>query len=240
MPNASVATKRADARTTRWAEHRVKVRAEFVDASIRAIDTIGPQATLDDICAELGVRKPKLYRFFDDKNDLYHAILENVVETLWDRLSGTLNIYEDSAEQIVRRLVAEYAETISEHPNLVLFLASGQYAAATGDGEHPLIVARASIDRAAHVAEGLLSNVISSHQQFELMIHSVFGMAASAADWWIRTDKPANDSLTKEQFVDQITRSAIGIVTANLDEGVELDLNQPLHIAMGVDEDDDF
>ena len=126
MPSP-VAAKREDARTTRWADHRIKVRAEFVEASIRTIDTIGPQATLDDICAEMGVRKPKLYRFFDTKNDLYRAILEHWVEMLWDRLSGTLNIYEDSGEQIVRRLVSELADTIEEHPNVVQFLATGQY-----------------------------------------------------------------------------------------------------------------
>ncbi|HNP56575.1 MAG TPA: TetR family transcriptional regulator [Gordonia sp. (in: high G+C Gram-positive bacteria)] len=238
MPSP-VAAKREDARTTRWADHRIKVRAEFVEASIRTIDTIGPQATLDDICAEMGVRKPKLYRFFDTKNDLYRAILEHWVEMLWDRLSGTLNIYEDSGEQIVRRLVSELADTIEEHPNVVQFLATGQYLSATGDTEHPLILARGAVDRASEVAEELLSDFISDHRQFELVVYSVFGMTASAADWWIRSEASGDGAMDRDLFINQVTRSIIGIITANLDEGVEIDVSQPLHLAVIDDEDDE-
>ena len=185
-----------------------------------------------------GRPQTKLYRFFDTKNDLYRAILEHWVEMLWDRLSGTLNIYEDSGEQIVRRLVGELADTIEEHPNVVQFLATGQYPSATGDTEHPLILARGAVDRASEVAEGF-SDPISDHRQFELVVYSVFGMTASAADWWIRSEASGDGAMDRDLFINQVTRSIIGIITANLDEGVEIDVSQPLHLAVIDDEDDE-
>ncbi|MFW0789227.1 TetR/AcrR family transcriptional regulator [Gordonia sp. CPCC 205333] len=238
MSDATVTTKRADARTTRWTDHRIKVRAEFVEASIRAIDTIGPNATLDDICTELGVRKPKLYRFFDDKSDLYSAILESVTASLWGRLVSAINFYEDSVADIFTHLISEYADVVSEHPNLVTFLVTGQYGSASGSAQHPLQSMRASVDRAIVMSEDVLANFISSRQRLELTVYSIFGIAASGADWWIRSDKPANDALPKTEFVEQLVRSILAIVAANVDPDVAVDLTQPLHLARTTDDFD--
>ncbi|GAB17501.1 putative TetR family transcriptional regulator [Gordonia effusa NBRC 100432] len=227
--------KRADARTTRWTEHRIKVRAEFVEASIRAIDTIGPNATLDDICTELGVRKPKLYRFFDDKSDLYSAILENVSTTLWGRLASSINFYEDSVEDIITHLSSEYADVVSEHPNLVTFLVTGQY---SGSATHPLDAARTSIDRATAISEDVLANFISSSDRLELTIYSIFGIAASGADWWIRSERPGRTALPKELFVAQLVRSILAVVIANVDADGDFDVSQPLHLARTSDDFD--
>ena len=65
---------KADARSARWRDHRKKVRAEIVDAAFRAIDRCGPGASLQEIAAEAGTAKPKIYRHFRDKADLFGAI----------------------------------------------------------------------------------------------------------------------------------------------------------------------
>ena len=49
-----------DARSTRWDDHRVVVRAELADAAVRAIERCGEGVSMDDIAAEAGVSKPKL------------------------------------------------------------------------------------------------------------------------------------------------------------------------------------
>lgn len=220
-----------DARTTRWVAHREQVRADFVDASIRTFDRVGPAATLDDICAEVGVKKPKLYRFFDDKNDLYRAILDSLMEDLWGRLALTVNLAEDSANTLTRHMVSQYADVISEHPNVFHFLASGRYGSVTGDSEHPLQMARGSAERAADLLQDVLADVIGDPAHLQMLVYTLFGMAASAADWWIRTDRPANDAFSRDEFIETLSRSILGVIRANLNPSVTFDQDEPLHLA---------
>ncbi len=67
-----------DARSERWREHRKKVRSEIVDAAFRAIDRLGPDLSLREIAEEAGTAKPKIYRHFTDKSDLFQAIGERL------------------------------------------------------------------------------------------------------------------------------------------------------------------
>ena len=69
---------KVDARSERWREHRKKVRAEIVDAAFRAIDKLGPELSLREIAEEAGTAKPKIYRHFTDKADLFQAIGERL------------------------------------------------------------------------------------------------------------------------------------------------------------------
>lgn len=233
----SDAAKKPDARTTRWAAHRANVRADFVDAAIRTFDRVGPGATLDDICAEVGVKKPKLYRFFDDKNDLYRAVLDFLMEDMWGRLAPQLNLAEDSATELTHRIIGEYADVVSEHPNVFHFLASGQYGSVTGDSEHPLQMARGSAERAAELVRDALSDALGATAHLEIVIYTLFGMAASAADWWIRTDRPANEAFSRDEFVAVLSRSVLGVIRANLDPSITFDPDEPLHLAFcGPDE----
>ncbi|NHA01732.1 helix-turn-helix transcriptional regulator [Nocardioides sp. W3-2-3] len=62
-----MANVKSDGRTTRWDDHRATRRTEFVQAAVRAIDALGPDASVADIAAEAGVSKPVLYRYFSDK-----------------------------------------------------------------------------------------------------------------------------------------------------------------------------
>lgn len=230
---SGIAKKQPDARTTRWAAHRTQVRADFVAGAIRTFDRVGPTATLDDICAEVGVKKPKLYRFFDDKSDLYQAILDHLVEDLWHRLSPQINLAEDSAETLTRRIIGEYADVIAEHPNVFHFLASGQYGSVTGDAEHPLQMARGSAERAANLVRDIFSEAVGGGARLEIVIYTLFGLAASAADWWIRTDQPANDAISRDEFVSMLSRSVLGVLRANLDPSITFDSAEPLHLAFG-------
>jgi AcrR family transcriptional regulator len=65
-----------DARSERWREHRKKVRGEIVEAAFRAIDRLGPNVSVREIAEEAGTAKPKIYRHFHDKSDLFQAIGE--------------------------------------------------------------------------------------------------------------------------------------------------------------------
>ncbi|MGA9871299.1 MAG: helix-turn-helix domain-containing protein, partial [Rhodococcus sp. (in: high G+C Gram-positive bacteria)] len=103
-----------DARSERWREHRLLVRQSFVDAALAAIDRYGPEVSMGDIAKTAGAAKPKLYRHFADKSDLYAAIVEHVQEMLWDRILQTINLFEDSVATLVSRGTSEYALIVSE------------------------------------------------------------------------------------------------------------------------------
>ena len=59
---------------TRWDQHRADRRAELVEAAVAAIDEHGPAASIAQIAESAGVSKPVLYRYFEDKDDLYRAV----------------------------------------------------------------------------------------------------------------------------------------------------------------------
>src|SRR5204863_7489125 len=83
---------KVDARSERWREHRKKVRSEIVDAAFRAIDQLGPDLSLREIAEEAGTAKPKIYRHFTDKSDLFGAIGERMRDELWAAIIPSVNV----------------------------------------------------------------------------------------------------------------------------------------------------
>lgn len=67
VPRRGLPELTGDARVDRWREHRAKVRAELVEATLNAIDELGPDLSIDDVLKSAGISRPKLYRFFTDK-----------------------------------------------------------------------------------------------------------------------------------------------------------------------------
>ena len=91
---------KVDARSERWREHRKKVRSEIVDAAFRAIDRLGPELSLREIAEEAGTAKPKIYRHFTDKSDLFQAIGERMRDMLWAAIFPSINLATDPAREI--------------------------------------------------------------------------------------------------------------------------------------------
>src|SRR6188472_3725427 len=107
---------KVDARSERWREHRKKVRAEIVDAAFRAIDRLGPELSLREIAEEAGTAKPKIYRHFADKSDLFQAIGERMRDMLWSAIIPSINVEKDSFRDIVGRGVEHYVELSTSIP----------------------------------------------------------------------------------------------------------------------------
>src|SRR3984893_14291064 len=109
---------KVDARSERWREHRKKVRSEIVDAAFRAIDRLGPDLSLREIAEEAGTAKPKIYRHFADKSDLFQAIGERLRDVLWAAIFPSINLASDPAREFIRRSVEQYVRLVEEHPNV--------------------------------------------------------------------------------------------------------------------------
>ncbi len=94
---------KVDARSERWREHRKKVRAEIVDAAFRSIDKHGPEVSLREIAEEAGTAKPKIYRHFTDKSDLFQAIGKRLRDMLWAAIFSNIDAATDPTREVVRR-----------------------------------------------------------------------------------------------------------------------------------------
>jgi AcrR family transcriptional regulator len=67
----------------------------LVEATLRAIEEYGPDLSIDDVVRTADIPRPKLYRYFEDKDTLFAAVGERVQELVLERvvphfdLSGT-------------------------------------------------------------------------------------------------------------------------------------------------------
>jgi AcrR family transcriptional regulator len=85
-------------------------RAQLLRAAAHAFLAGGYAATsLDDVAAEAGVTKMIIYRHFDSKRDLYHAVLLDTRQRIRDRIGPP--------EQFGDRTVSDLALAASEDPD---------------------------------------------------------------------------------------------------------------------------
>ena len=105
------------------------MRSEIVDAAFRAIDRLGPELSVREIAEEAGTAKPKIYRHFHDKSDLFQAIGERLRDMLWAAIFPSINLNTDSAREVIRRSVEEYVTLVDKHPNVLRVFIQGRSAA---------------------------------------------------------------------------------------------------------------
>lgn len=226
--------RRVDARTQRWAEHRVKVRAEFVDAAFRALGDVGPEVSMGEIAKAAGAAKPKLYRHFADKADLYDAIVDRMRDLLWERIVEGVDLTNDPVRELIRRGAHEYVAVVTQHPNVFRFILNGHFAQrrdSAAQSPRSLLSARQAAGQVADLFMGTVHERPIDPNGVELVIYSVFGAVASATDWWLGANL-REDPMPVERFVAYLTEmvSALARADARL-SGFTIDADQPLHLA---------
>ncbi len=224
-----------DARRERLSEQRVKVRAEFVDAALRALDKVGPDASMEDIAREAGAAKPKLYRFFDDKVDLYDAIADRFVEIVWSRLLGTVNLIHDSVETLGRQAISEYVRIASEHPNAMRFLVSSYLVQA---GDRLDRIAQSGRTASLRIREMLTASHTDTlsldTRAIDFATVSVFATVSTSTDTWLRDGAAdAENPMPEGEFVDLLASIVMGIVeSVARRSGVRFDPTKQVHLAL--------
>ncbi|MCG7593824.1 TetR/AcrR family transcriptional regulator [Mycobacterium sp. PSTR-4-N] len=220
---------KVDARSERWREHRKKVRSEIVDAAFRAIDRQGPEVSLREIAEEAGTAKPKIYRHFTDKSDLFQAIGQRMRDMLWSAIFPSINVSTDPAHTIIRRAVEQYVRLVDEHPNVIRFLMQSRFAEsesairAVNEGRD---ITLAMADMFSHE----LQDMELDGAAFELAAFATFGAAASATDWWLGAQQDTPRRLPAETFVDYLTTIMLGSINGTCEVlGIRIDPDLPLH-----------
>jgi AcrR family transcriptional regulator len=223
---------KVDARSERWREHRKKVRGEIVEAAFRAIDRLGPDLSVREIAEEAGTAKPKIYRHFNDKSDLFQAIGEHLRDMLWAAVFSSVDFATNSAREIIRRSVEEYVSLVDEHPNVLRFFIQGRFPERSESTMRTLNEGREITLAMAEMFNNELREMELDRAAIELAAFAAFGAAASATDWWLgpRLDSPRR--MARDKFVEQLTTIMMGVIggTAEL-LGITLDPERPIHHA---------
>src|SRR5580693_456096 len=224
---------KVDARSERWREHRKKVRGEIVEAAFRAIDRLGPDLSVREIAEEAGTAKPKIYRHFTDKSDLFQAIGERLRDMLWAAVFPSVDFATNSAREIIHRSAEEYVNLVDEHPNVLRFFIQGRFPEQSESTMRTLNEGREITLAMAEMFNNELREMELDPAAIELAAFAAFGSAASATDWWLGSDLDSPRRMPREMFVEHLTTIMMGVIggTAEL-LGIELDPDQPIHSAM--------
>lgn len=220
---------KVDARSERWREHRKKVRAEIVDAAFRAIDRLGPELSLREIAEEAGTAKPKIYRHFTDKSDLFQAIGERMRDMLWGAIFPVIDIQADSAREVIRRSVEQYVRLVDEHPNVCRFLIQGRFAEQSESTMRALNEGREVTLAMANMFSNELRDMELDPTAIELAAYTTFGSAAAATDWWLGPELGSPRRMPPEVFVDHMTTIMLGSINGTCELlGIKIDRDLPL------------
>jgi AcrR family transcriptional regulator len=229
VPEVRTVTGKADARRERWNEHRKKVRAEIVDAAFRALDQFGPEASLQQIAAEAGTAKPKIYRHFNDKADLFHAIGKRLRDLLLARIFPSIDFAADPTREVVRRAVAEYVGLVEEHPNVLRFVLQGRFPEPAESTTRALSEGREITMAMAEMFNNQLREMHLETTALELAAAAAFGSASAATDWWLGPSPGSPPRMPPAEFVEHLTTIMLGTVSGTAELlGVDLDPDAPI------------
>lgn len=226
-----------DARSERWREHRKKVRSEIVDAAFRAIDRQGPDVSLREIAEEAGTAKPKIYRHFTDKSDLFQAIGQRLRDMLWSAIFPSIDLSVDSGREVIRRSVEQYVRLVDEHPNVIRFLIQGRFAEQSESTMRALNESREITLAMAELFDNELREIELDAAALELAAYAAFGSIASATDWWLGAEPGSPRRMPSEEFVAHLTTIMIGSINGTCELlGIKIDPDLPLHEGVRRDE----
>lgn len=200
-PGASVPARlpvlKGDARHDRWSGHRAEVRATLVEATIAAIDMFGPDLSIDDVVKTAGVPRPKIYRFFADKETLFIAASERIQAMVLEQIEPHFDL-SGTVYDLVCSALSGYVDMADERSNLFRFLANALFSdpitrkALLKEGRQLSAVI-------GGVAETILESLGARSDHIEYFIDGVLGAASLASLRWIDTR-----AITKEAFLAEL------------------------------------
>ncbi|MDT5339107.1 MAG: hypothetical protein QOD90_4612 [Mycobacterium sp.] len=221
---------KVDARSERWREHRKKVRAEIVDAAFRAIDKLGPELSLREIAEEAGTAKPKIYRHFTDKSDLFQAIGERLRDMLWAAIIPSINVSTDPAREVITRSVEKYVYLVDEHPNVCRFLIQGRFAEQSESTMRALNEGRDITLAMAAMFNEELREMELDGAAIELAAFTTFGSAAAATEWWLGPGTNSPRRMPPDEFIVYMTTIMLSSIYGTCELlGIKIDPDLPLH-----------
>ncbi|MCV7191396.1 TetR/AcrR family transcriptional regulator [Mycolicibacterium brumae] len=218
-----------DARVDRWREHRVAVQAELVESTLGAIEEHGPDLSIDDVVKAAGVPRPKLYRFFHDKESLFAAVAERAQELVIEAVVPQFDL-AGTARGMVHSGLAAYVDLVDERPNLFRFLVGSHFRASSASD---LIESgRPLSDAVVAMLSGLIRARDGDGDGLEYVVDAGLGAVALGVLRWLNAPAEPGmpgEALSKAQLVEQLTVFLWGALAACAESrGVALDPDAPI------------
>lgn len=216
-----------DGRAERWREHRAVRRSALIDAAIAALTEHGPDASMEQIAHAAGIAKPKLYRYFDDRDDLVDSVAARIAELIVARLAGALTTLgaDATVRDAVHGALAAYFALVDEQPNTFTFLIANT-SAHGARGNAIIAHARTVAALVVSVATADLRSAQVPTAGAEPLAHALIGAVLGATDWWLL--QPAEGRMSRDQLVTQLATALLGAADASLTSiGMALDPNAP-------------
>ncbi len=208
------------------------VRAEFVAAAYRAITAHGSGVSMDDIAKEAGSSKPRLYRNFADKDDLYAAIAQQMSDDIYRRIRPDFNFVLSPPRAALNEAITCYAGVIAANPAVFRFLSDTRSQPNGRRAGFSLGIGHDIANRVSTIAEDVLGSAVTDVSGVEMTAHAAVGAVLSATDQWLDS-VPAIDESSVARFVAELSPLVWGLLDAFLrHRGIELDPDEPMFVSL--------
>lgn len=209
-PSHKIAQTR-DRRDSRWDEHRRERREQLVQATLAAVGKHGAGVGMEEIAAEAGTSKTVVYRHFADRAELYVAVCNRVASQLLPKLRTAIES-SSRPREMVAAAIDTYLAFIEADPELYRF-----------------VVHQQTLDRPSNDPLDSLSDLVGEQAAAAISValqqaggdpaaaapwgHGVVGLVRSAADWWLRADRPMLRTELAAHLTDLAWAGLSGVVT---------------------------
>lgn len=178
-----------------------------------AIRKHGPDVAMEDIAAEAGISKPILYRYFQDKADLYMAVSEHATGFLRATLLRGLDEQADP-RVLLRVVVDSYLTFIQQEPDLYRFVVRRSFPDRPVQRD-PVTTNNELIAGAlAEVFRNWLGKLGMDPGGAEMWAHAGVGMVQAAGDWWLERSTLSREAL-RDYLLMMVAGALDGILQAN-------------------------
>ena len=177
-----------DRRDSRWDEHRRARRRELVDAALAAVSRHGAGVGMDEIAAAAGTSKTAVYRHFADRGQLHTAVCTRVAEDLTATLRAAMRSTGHPREMLAAAIEC-YLAFLEADPEVYRFVVHTRPGPAA-DGDPISTLSDLVGDEAAAVVGAALARTGADVAPAAPWGHGVVGLVRSAADWWLRAERP--------------------------------------------------
>jgi AcrR family transcriptional regulator len=178
-----------DRRDSRWDAHRRVRRDQLVEATLVAVGKHGAGVGMDEIAAEAGTSKTVVYRHFTDRTELHVAVCTRVAARLLPKLRDAIGSSE-LPRQMLAAAIETYLAFLEADPELYRFLVHQQVLDRPADRDPIRNLSDLIGDQAAAIVGPALERAGRDPRAAAPWGHGVVGMVRSAADWWLRADRP--------------------------------------------------
>ena len=157
---------------------------QLLEAVLRVIARDGPNVSMERLASELGVAKPILYRYFDDRAGLYRAVARDTLDRMMAELQAAL-AQPVEPRQLLAEVIDAYLSFIEREPQLYRFLMQRslpeQAAAQVAISHFIRDVGRAVSQTMGEQLRAAGADAAAA----EAWAYGVVGMVQLAGDWWL-------------------------------------------------------